>query len=357
MIDPNQPPQQPQQPGDSITIEKFVGLKNTVTRERLKPTEQEIARNVDIDDADQVHRRRGYTLASAGNYHSLYSTGSSPVYGVKNGTLGIIYANYTFEALLPGVGDEYLSYVQIADDLYFSSASASGVINTRSHIVSQWGAEVSAGTWLSPVVNPTETLGPVRGKILGKPPMATALAYWNGRIYMANKRTVWATELYLYHHVDKTKNYLQFEDPVTLLAAVTDGFYVGTESAVYFMSGSFKEMKRVPVMSVGALPRSAVVVPAELVKPQLQQDQNTPAKNAVMFMTTTGLCAGFDSGLIYNLTQADVLFPDAVSVAPLFRRQDGVNQYIGVADNAGTPSANTRIGDYVDAEIRRFQGA
>lgn len=355
-MDPNAP-QPPQQPTDSVTIGKFEGLKNTVTRERLKPTEQEIARNVDIDDADQIHRRRGFTRVSTGSYHSLYSTGTSVLYGVKDGTLGIIYPNYSFESLLPGVGDEYLSYQQVDNELFFASTTTSGVVNTGSHLVSQWGAEVSPGQWLSPVVNPTMTLGPVRGKLLGKPPMATALTWWNGRIYLAHSKTVWATELYLYHYVDKTKNYLQFESDVTMLAAVADGIYVGTEDAVYFLTGTLKEMKRIPVMGYGALPRSALTVPAELVKSQLQQDQHSPAKNAVMFMTTTGLCVGFDSGNVYNLTQADVLFPDAVSVAPMFRRQDGVNQYIGVLDSAGTPTANTRIGDYVDAEVRRFQGA
>jgi hypothetical protein len=74
-------------------------------------------------------------------------------------------------------------------------------------------------------------------------------------------------------------------------------------------------------------------------------------------LTSDGLYACLDGGNVVNLTQDRMLFPQAVRVNSLFRSQDGVNQYIGVADSAGSPSSNTRIGDYVDAEIRRFQGA
>jgi hypothetical protein len=49
-------------------------------------------------------------------------------------------------------------------------------------------------------------------------------------------------------------------------------------------------------------------------------------------------------------------FPAGVSAAALFRQDQGANSYIAAVDSAGGPSANARIGDYVDAEIRRFQG-
>ena len=75
-----------------------------------------------------------------------------------------------------------------------------------------------------------------------------------------------------------------------------------------------------------------------------------------MFLAKTGLCAGFNGGQSFNLTQNTMVFPDASNAAALFRRQDGVNSYVAVADSGGTPSSNARIGDYVDAEIRRFQG-
>lgn len=349
-------PQESELP-ESIILQKFSGLRNTVTPERLAPDELARAVNVDIDDAGQIRRRRGYTRVSSGRWHSLFRSDSGAVYGVKDGSLGIVRPNYTFTSLQSGFTDEPLSYVQVGADIYFSALTNSGRI-TASNTVVPWGAVVDAGTWLSPVVNPTETLPPIAGRQLGKPPMATSLAYFNGRIYLANDRALWATELYLYNYTDKTKNYKYFEAPITALGAVADGIYVGTEIALWFLSGPFDAMKRVLVLDAGVLPGSMVAVPSELIHPQGQVNPAAPlpAGTVVAFMTTAGLVAGLDSGQIFNLTQTRVLFPEAISMAAFFRRQDGINQYIGVADSGGTPTTAARIGDYVDAVIVRSLG-
>ena len=342
----------PAPPPESFVIQEFAGLKNTVTAERLGPKEQAVARNIDLDDVGQMHRRRGYTRVATGRFHSLFQS-TARIYGVSNDALGIIRPNYTFVPLRTSIGSARLAYVEVAGDVYFSSALSSGVIRAD-QTVDNWGAVTSAGTWLSPVVNPTTTLSPVGGRLLGRPPLATALAYLNGRIYLADGATVWATELFLYDYVDKTKTFLQFESDVTLVGSVSDGLYVGTTTGVWFLSGPFNEMKRVNIMSSAALPGSLVYLPAELVDTQMLKLPQTNSKNAVLFLTTAGLCVGFDSGVTFNISQNNVVFPDATSAAAMWRRQDGVNQYIGVTDSGGSPTSSARMGDYMDAEIRRF---
>jgi hypothetical protein len=333
-----------------VVLSQFTGLKNTVGSERLAPNELEKALNIDIDDVGQIRRRRGQTLVSSGNFHSVW-TGQHAVYGVKNGALGIINPNYTFVQLMAGAGDAPIAYVQLDDDVYFSSEDVSGIIR-KNNTVSPWGSQTSEGTWLSPVVNPTSTLNPTGGKLLGKPPMATSLAYLNGRIYLGQKKLVWVTELYLYNYVDKTRNFLPFEADVTALGSVADGVYVGTEEDVFFLSGPLSEMRRMSVNG-GIIPGSLVYIDPEV----LPEEIAGGSRHAVMFMTKSGACVGLDSGNVRNLTQGRFIFPDAVRYASLFREQDGVNQYIGVADSAGAPTSSARVGDYVDAEIRRFQGA
>lgn len=363
MADQPQQPPYPTPPPDSVVLNAFEGLKNTVTRERLKPTELEIAKNIDLDDAGQPRRRRGHRKVANGSWHSLYSDPSGLVLGVKDNVLGIIYPDYSFDPLLPNIGPEYLDYVRVGDVIYFSSYATSGKFNLASGQVYPWGQIGGDKQWISPVVHPDTTLGPVWGRLLGKVPMANCLDYWNGRIYMGCGRVVWATELWLYDLVDATRTFLPFENDVTMVAAVTDGLYVGTDSNCYFLSyerqtgGSIKDLKRTTLMNYGVLPRSAVQVPAELIKPQISQDPQSPIKNAVMFMTHTGVIAGFDGGVIYNLTQADYLFPVADRAATMFRRQDGINQFVAVLNSDGDPSESARIGDYVDVEIRRFRGA
>lgn len=346
MASPDAPPAQ-----DSVVLSAFKGLRNNVTAERLAPDELERARNVDLNDAGQFRRRRGYTKVAEGNFHSLFTSHDGAVYGVRNGALGIIRPDWSFEQIWGGGGSDPIAYVQVGDDIYFSSATVSGIIDAGD-TVSDWGAQVAPGEWLSPVINPTDTLAPVAGKLISAPPMATALAYFNGRIYLASGKTVWATELYLYRYIDKTRNYMQFESEVTALGAVTDGLYVGTKSELWFLSGRLGEMRRVRTIDQGVLPGSMLDVPSHLVA-----TQQAVTKNVLLVMTKGGLCVCQDGGNVYNITQPQVLFPDADSAAAMFRAQDGINQYVGVLSSGGSPTSTARIGDYVDAEIRRFQGA
>lgn len=349
---------------DSVTFDKFSGIKNTLTEERLSSggtdrtgkklgAELAEAMNVDIDDAGQIKRRRGRVKVGAGNFHSLRDI-EGPVFVVKDGNLCRLFPDYTTVVLRFNVGQDHISYVKVDDSVYFSSRTTSGIIDTKTFTVSEWGHESTdggEGRWLSPVINPTDYLPAVRGKLLGAPPNADYLTYFNGRIYMAAGKTLWATELYLYNYVDKTRTFLSFEADITGVAAVTDGLYVGTTEAVYFLSGSFGQMTRIKLSDAGMVPNSMVEVPADVVR------DGSSSRNAVMFMTRFGVFTGLDGGVASNLTQSRVEFPVSTHAAPMYRLQDGMNQYVAVTNNGGTPVGASRIGDFVDVEIRRFQGA
>jgi hypothetical protein len=351
-MDPNAPP-------ESIVLGAFGGIKNTVSRERLEASDLERATNIDLDDAGQPHRRRGFALASFGSWHSVRDIGGR-TYGVRDGTLGIIDHDYSFIEFddgytdLVAAGTEPLSYTEVAGDVYFSSASTSGIISGTT--ILGWGHTGEQGTWLSPVLQPTDTLGEVSGRLLGDPPRATSIEAYKGRIYLAVGKILWATELYTYHYVDRTRNFMQFEHDITLLMAMDDGIYVGTTGGLYFIGGMFGQFKLSLVIPAAVLPGSGVFAPVEQVHPQARNGP-LPTGVAALMMTSDGIVAGFDGGSAYNLTHDRVIFPDGISAAGLFRQDLGVSSYVAAVDSAGGPSANTRIGDYVDAEIVRFRGA
>jgi len=339
---------------ETLSFSKFDGVKNTVGEERLGPADLVRAQNIDLDDVGQPRRRRGRTKVLDGDFHSA-CTIPGGMYAVKDGVLGHVSTDYTFTPIVSGAGPKPIAYVTVGEQTYFSSEDINGILSGMS--VSPWGAIGPDGLWYSPVVSPTATLAPVKGKLLGDPPKATSLAYLNGRIWAASRRLVWATEPYLYGVVDRTKNFLQFEADNTFMAAVDDGIFIGTETAVYFLQAGQFPPKRMPILDVGAIAGSAVAVPGELINLGTPAGAVQEAKAAVMFMTEAGLCVGMNGGVCYNLTQTRVIFPDAVRAAAMFRRQDGVNQYVSVLDSGGSPVSNARIGDYLDAEIVRFRGA
>lgn len=345
----SQPPQLP----ESIVLGDFKGIRNTSSRERLLPDELEKALNVDIDDRGQVRRRRGYTLELAGDCHSLRTIGGRTL-GVKDGWLGQINYDFTFTQFDANVGSDRLSYTQVDEVTYFSSESYSGKLEGST--VSSWGATDDAGEWVSPVLTPTDTLGEVFGYNISAPPYATDITSYSGRIYMLAGKYIWATELYLYDYIQKTRNFIPLEAEGTMLAGVNDGIYVGTVDGLYFLKGVFADGMRIDkIMDGRVIAGSLDYLPAAVIHPNARQAA-LPESIAAVFMTDQGICAGFDGGQVYNLTRDRVVFPRAQSAAALYREDRGVSSYIAVTDSAGGPTANARIGDYVDAEIVRRGG-
>lgn len=354
-----QPPVDPNVEPDPIVFDGWTGLKNTVKPERLGPKELARAINIDLDDIGQPHRRRGYTLKLAGDCHSLFQSDNGVVYGVKDNVLGIVNPNYSFTALKSGLNSDPrsglspLDYVQIGTQIFYSSAQDNGVIDTVAMTVAPWGP--SQDIFLSPVLNPTANLPAIRGRLLGKPPLATSLTYYNGRIYLAQGRTLWATEMFSYNLIDKTKNYMLFEHDITVLGTVTDGIYVGTTHGVWFVSGTISGggMKRASVMDSGAIPGSMVSVPKEVANPPEAGRSGKQVNVALCFMTDKGFCVADDGGEVWNVTEDKYFFPEATRAAAMFRRQDGYNTYVAVLDSEGMPVQNAAFGDYLDATIIR----
>lgn len=334
---------------ESIILGSFSGMKNTVSQERLQATELERATNVDIDDSGQLRRRRGYVRKVAADCHSLKTIAGKTLM-VRNGTLGRVFDDYSFTGIV-GVGSVPVVYTEVDGEIYFCNAAASGVIKADDSLV-PWGNTSGQRLWLSPVIAPTDTLGAVSGQLLGDPIRATCIEAYKGRIYLASGKTLWATELYRYHYVDRTKAFMQFEHDIMLLMAVSDGLYVGTTGGLYFIQGVLSSFKLTQINGDAVLPSSGQFVPSELVHPQAR-NAPVPTGLAAVFMTTGGIMAGFDGGTCFNLTVGVMVFPGGVSGASLFRQDQGANSYIAAVDSAGGPSANCRIGDYVDAEIVR----
>lgn len=333
---------------ESIVVGDFSGIRNTVALERLSTKELAAAVNVDIDDASQVRRRRGHQQVASGDWHSLADLGDIRLV-VKDGELGFLDDGLNHSPLTT-VGDARLVYTRVGPTVYFTSSTTSGKI--ESGVVLPWGAP-GAGEWLSPVIQPTSTLGPIAGRQLTAPPRATEIESYKGRIYLASGRALWATELFLYDKIDMSKNYVYLEDDITMVRSVGDGLYVGTTRQLLFLRGTFSDgLVAQTVMDSPVVRGSAVVVPWTKVHPRARS-QPMPEGFGPVFMTGAGICVGLDSGEVYNLTQDHMVFPGAASAAALYREDQGANAYVAVTDSGGSPAANARIGDYVDAEIVR----
>lgn len=331
---------------EPVTFGVWSGLKNTVSAKRLRPEDLQKAENIDLDDEGMARRRRGWAEVATGDWHSVWE-GETRTFAVKDGSVGVVHPDYSFTALQAGAGSKRVSFEQIKDVTYFSSEAVSGKI-LADDTVQAWGASNDAGTWVSPVVSPTSTLTEVAGRLLKAPPMATEIMEHNGRMWFAHGNMLWASELYLPDYVDSTRTFFQLESKITALGKVEDGFYVGTTRGLFFMSGPLAQLRQRQVLQCGVLAGSMVTADAALVGAEAGA-----SALAVMFTSEEGICVGQPGGVVHNVTQSRVLLPTAISAAAMFRKQDGLNQYISAMESAGTPTSTARVGDYVDAEIVR----
>ena len=344
--------QTPDQLPESIVLGQFSGIRNTVTRERLKQDELEAAVNVDFDDTGQASRRGGRRKVLSGDVHSVKTIGGRTL-AVVDKQLGWIDTAYQFHGLGFTAGAEKLSYTQVGDITFFASLATSGKIIGDE--VLPWGGDAS-GEWLSPVITPTDTLGAVFGTLLTPPPRAEHIAGYRGRIYLAAGRYAWGTELWMFDYIDKTRNFLQFEEDITMMAPVDDGIYFGTKANLWFLSGTLSDgFQRRNILEYGVIPGSLVSAPTTDIHPNAR-NAPFPENMGILFMTERGIAAGFDEGQVFDLTHGRVEFPAATAAASLYRSDSGGSSYVAVADSAGGPAANARIGDYVDAEIVKRGG-
>lgn len=197
---------------------------------------------------------------------------------------------------------------------------------------------------------PQATLG-IQLRSAGKyPPTGRGpLAQSFGRVYIADGCVLWATDPFQFEQVDMASGYKLFESRITFTASVTTGVFIGTTNGVFFMGGEFSTATLRNVSSQGAPEQ----VPQEIDLAYVLKGEQQGV--GVLFMTDGGICVGTHNGEVINLTNKQFEFPKASEVALMYRKQDGLNQFVGVSSHPGTPTGSARFGDFVDAEIIRHK--
>lgn len=123
--------------------------------------------------------------------------------------------------------------------------------------------EVPVGVTTTTLGSPSTAVGQQLTSQFHAPPLAGQLVeHVQGRLFVAVGDTIWFTEPFAYGLVDMRKNYLQFQDRVTLLIGVPDGLYVSAAGKTWFIQNpGTPEMVQLPLLNYGAVERAAMHVP------------------------------------------------------------------------------------------------
>lgn len=118
----------------------FRGLRNTVDVSRFDMGDLDAAINVDLDDKGAPQRRRGFSRAQAGAYHSVGPSGFTRCFVVGGTTLYEILSDLSLVSRVTGLAPNLpLEWFVSGDRYYWSNGVDKGVIDSRG--ARSWGID------------------------------------------------------------------------------------------------------------------------------------------------------------------------------------------------------------------------
>lgn len=171
---------------------------------------------------------------------------------------------------------------------------------------------------------------------MSAPPLGSALAHYNGRIFIVDGNTVWYTEAHDYDHVDVRKNFYRFSSRASVIAAVEDGLYVCADKTYFIPNAGSTNAEQMRVLDFGAFPNTA---------------HRIPKSKDVIWMSERGPVVATAGGSVEVLA-ADGLAPGKMEgAASLIREEDGLRQFITVG--TAIEGASVQANSYAEAEVIR----
>jgi len=282
-------------------VKGFLGKNNVAESTRFPDKRGSIylseCKNVDIDDFLMVHRRNGYPSTpslSGSGIHSLWADSEICLF-VQSGDLKILTATFSPSTIKAGVGHSRMNYVRPVETIYLTNNSIIGYV-----------ADGVYGNFTAP----DQTY-----KTIMKP--GHDLEFFNGRLYVARGGEIWFSDPVNPQWTDERKNFKQFDGYITLMKGVKDGLYLSDGKKTYFMSGlDPAEASLVVVSDYPAYLGSAIKLDAEKI------GNGDIAGMAIIWASPMGFMAGFDGGIIHNLT-GSFYRPESSNEGSAILRQNG----------------------------------
>lgn len=166
---------------------------------------------------------------------------------------------------------------------------------------------------------------PLNTRWQDKPPAGHALAYANGRVYIAVGSFIFGTTELGYEYVD-LRDYLSLDGTrVRVLAGLEGGLFAATDNAAYFLRGKvFADMEMTIVATKRGVEGSLVYVDGE----RSTGLKELAGKRCAVFATGDGVLLGLPDGSVMNLTQERYRFDSTPTGAAGFHDNEQLNSYL-----------------------------
>jgi hypothetical protein len=181
---------------------------------------------------------------------------------------------------------------------------------------------------------------PLDFQFLSKPPAGRIIREYNGRLYIADGKTLWYTEPYSYDHVHRGRNFYQFADDITVMEPVNAGIYVVSAQTDLLKGNSPEDFTVDTLLNYGAIYGTSCTIPYD---------------NSVLWYTDKGAILGTQSGEVKNLQEENVAPHTGTVGAGIVLERDGLRQLLVTVQNAAiSPAAAS---SFIEMEVIRQGGA
>lgn len=251
-------------------------------------TDLAVAYNIDHDYTGRVSRRKGFdeTLITE-SCHSVFCDGGEALM-VTGSNLCLIapdLSGYTeLATVTPGAT---MSYTQVADMIFWCNGFEKGYV--KNGVNNAW----VKGTYY----------GPTSRRVLSDPPTGTLVSSYAGRMYVVQGTAMFYSDPYSLNAFDLARGFFQFEgNQITLVNPVAGGMYVGTDQAVWFLSGNQpKTFKPIKAARSGVFTGTAAMVDLSDIAPKEFLQNRTG--EAVLWTGPEGVSIGMPDGQVFHLTK------------------------------------------------------
>lgn len=154
-------------------------------------------------------------------------------------------------------------------------------------------------------------------------PPWTAIDWYRASLLYAVGDNVEWSNTFDYELRDQAMNYLHFGEPVEVIASLRDGFYVGTDSGIYWYTGSnMAELDMDQVADYGSIRGTKTHINGAVV------GSGESTERIPVWATQRGIVMGLPGGTLRNLHENKVDFPGGLTGTALYRNAGRQNHYI-----------------------------
>lgn len=182
-----------------------------------------VAVDITLDESGRAGRRPGFSLATAGEFHSLFCDGRDGFVIKERENDAAIMMIAPGDYSLSGVRDSLtknlrMSFCQVNNQTFYCNGSENGVVENG--ISFPW---------------PTgEYIGGETSRHFSPAPVGDKLAWHKSRMFIAEGPVVWWSELFRYDLYDKARCLFQFPSRVLMIKPVDAGLFISDENNTYF---------------------------------------------------------------------------------------------------------------------------